>query len=456
MTNYDTDEARNIDEVEDRIIAFSEAMRTGETPFGARKAAELDIQFSADPSFGLTKERYGWYSNDTLFDSTFFTENGGTIDIETSATSGDSARIRSAYAGQYISHTVAEPGLGLIIPSKHLEYDSNERVSLTHGEISAELVEWDDSTGSGINAIGLSFEPDATYVQVRRGDSNVDFVPQKDWNIDSLDGTGPSGVNFRPEDGYVYIFEYSWYGQGSITFKILNANKGEMIPFHRTNIKGNPPTSTPNMPIQLTIENKTTADPLGARLGGLQFATHGSGNLEGDETGRTTEETRHTASSYIDTNVTLVNDAIDPFEEPGRPLISARRDLSNLESRTSLSLEVIDFFINSGGDVYIFIFDEFDDANALTNASFGPPISRDATNESRIETDTSATDYTPQSAALRGMLYVSGDKNAAEVITGDSSAKVPLESTTVVTAALPPGNNSTYAQPALLSLREGF
>jgi len=43
-----------------------------------------------------------------------------------------------------------------------------------------------------------------------------------------------------------------------------------------------------------------------------------------------------------------------------------------------------------------------------------------------------------------------------EVITGDSTARLPLDATTIVTAALTPGGNPTYAQPALLEVKEGW
>lgn len=433
--------------------------RIAETPFGATKTAELDIQFIIDPSYGLTRSRYGWHSNDVLFDSTFFTELDGSIEIQTSATSGDTARIRSAYPGRYIPHTLAEPGMGLQIPAKHLQYDTSgrgETVSLTHGEISAEIVEWDDSTDSGVNAHGISFEPDGLYVQIRKGDSNVVFVRQENWNIDPLDGTGPSGKTLRPENGQVWNFPFTWYGHGALVVAVQDARTGQMLAVHRANIDGDVSLGNPNLPIQLTVENKTTADPLSCRVGGMQFATHGSSNLSRTERGRENQISRHTGSSYITNNVTLTNNEIDAYAEPGVPLISARRDLTELNSRVGLGMEVSDFFINSGGNVYIFIWDEFDETNALTGQNFRNLNSQQEV-ESRMEVDTEATDYTPgANAVIRGMLFVSGDKNTAELVTGEASSRLPLEATTVVTAALPPGANSTYAQPALLTMRESF
>lgn len=433
--------------------------RIAETPFGATKTAELDVQFSIDPSYGLTRSRYGWYSNDVLFDSSLLNERDGSIEIQTTATGTDSARLRSAYPGRYVAHTLAEPGLGLQIPAENLEYDTSgrgETVSLTHGEISAEIVEWDESTDSGINAHGLSFESDGVYVQIRKGDSNIEFVRQENWNIDPLDGTGPSGKTLRPENGQVWNFPFTWYGHGSLAISVQDPDTGQMLPVHRTNIDGDVSIGTPNMPVQVTVENQGTADPMGCRIGGMQFATHGAGNLTPDERGRETQVTRQTGNSYIDLNATTTNNEIDPYAEPGRPLICARRDLTQLRSRVSLGLEVADFAINSGGNLYIFIWDEYDDTAALTGENFRELNSQLST-ESRMEVDTEATAYTPgANSVIRGILNITGDKNTAESVTGEASSRVPLEATTIVTAALPPGNNSTYAQPALLTMRESF
>lgn len=427
------------------------------TPFGARKTAELDVQFSIDSSFGLTRERYGWYSNDVLFDSTLFEEINGEIKLETTATGTDSCRIRSAYPGQYIPHTFAEPGLAVAVPSEHIERDSNNLTSLTHGEISIHAVEWNDSTDSGENSLGLSLESDATYFQIRKGNTDIAKIPQEDWNIDPMDGTGPSGNILRPEDGLIYNFPFTWYGHGALYLSVLDTDTGELMPLHREKIDGETSLGTANLPVQLTVENQGTADPLAAKLGGLQWSTYGSIGVEDNESGRTTEITRRTSSSYIDRNVTVTDNAVDPFAQPGRPLVSVRRDENELRSAVSLSVDIINFFINSGGNLYVFIFDEFGAANALTDENFGNPEAQNLPAESRLEVDTSATDYTPGSdAVLRTMLFVAGDKNQADVIAGDSSTRMPLDSTTVVTAALPVGANSTYAQPALLDVRESF
>jgi hypothetical protein len=71
------------------------------TPFDAMKTAEQNVQFAIDPSHGLTKSRYAWYSNENRFDSTFVSEDIGAIGLQTGSSGSDTARIRSAFSGQY-------------------------------------------------------------------------------------------------------------------------------------------------------------------------------------------------------------------------------------------------------------------------------------------------------------------------------------------------------------------
>lgn len=61
----------------------------------------------------------------------------------------------------------------------------------------------------------------------------VDFkVPQSQWNIDKMDGTGPSGVNINLSKMQMFYIDYSWYGAGAIRFGFKD-HKGEVIYCHR-------------------------------------------------------------------------------------------------------------------------------------------------------------------------------------------------------------------------------
>jgi len=442
---------------------FQEAPAYGQTPYGATKTAELNVQFAIDPSFGLSEERYGWYSDGVFLDDTNITEANGRLKLETNAADGASnVRLRSSYPGQYIAHTISEPGLGAEIDPSNIERDADNLVSLTHGEISLELGSIDTATQTGINAHGISYESDATYHQVRVDQQDVLKTPQKDWNIDTMDGSGdldnPSGLKLTPEDGYVYQFIYSWYGEGAMILALQDPDNG-IIPLNSyvpNESEGRPPLSSPNLPIQVTVLNKGTADSLSVTVGGMQYATHGKGDIK--TTTRTTEEARVTGGGFISDQVTLTDESVDPFNSTLSPLVAARRN-SELTVQKSLRFEVDNVLLDCQSDVYAFIFDEFRPGDSGLDGTFSPPKSKGATTrESRILTNTTATTYSPTTdSVLRGFVFIPSSKNdPALIVGGDASSRIPLRSTVIIAAALAPGENATAATPALVKFLEGF
>ena len=57
-------------------------------------------------------------------------------------------------------------------------------------------------------------------------------IPQSQWNIDKLDGTGRSGFNIDLSKIQMFYADYSWYGAGAIRFGVKD-QKGEVIYCHR-------------------------------------------------------------------------------------------------------------------------------------------------------------------------------------------------------------------------------
>jgi len=57
-------------------------------------------------------------------------------------------------------------------------------------------------------------------------------IPQSQFNIDKLDGTGSSGFNLDITKIQMWMMDYSWYGAGAIRFGVKNA-RGEFIFAHR-------------------------------------------------------------------------------------------------------------------------------------------------------------------------------------------------------------------------------
>lgn len=424
-----------------------------DSPFGARKTAPQFTQLSIDPSQGLTRKRYGWWSNGTLFDETLFSDVESGIRLETTATGTDEARIRSAYPGQYISQSVAQPGLGLVVDDANVEIDASGNISLTHGEIHAGAFYWDDAGDAPDTGLGWTWDASGWEFFIKSLGSHIgpSPIPQTAFGIDRGDGNDWSGRLLDPSHGYIWNFPHTWYNEGPLSGAWVNPTNNHIEELVRGVVNGRPSVDTPNLPIQLVARNAGTGQSLGVELGGMQYSTYGSGRDDLERRG--TDETR-VGDSLVTTQRTLTENAIDPTSEPGTPLISAQREAGredlNLRSTRIRAKPV-------GGDIYIFAWDEYDPDTALTGASFTDPISPNNVGlESHIVTDTQATDYAPEVAVFRGIEpFDGGTGNNVSAKDSDIDERIPIGATRVFTAVTEENANIDL-KPIEVTFEEGY
>jgi len=65
-------------------------------------------------------------------------------------------------------------------------------------------------------------------------DNSIAFVNQTNFNIDKLDGTGPSGINLTTTFGKIHVWRimFQWLSAGNIYYQIENPNTGTFMTFH--------------------------------------------------------------------------------------------------------------------------------------------------------------------------------------------------------------------------------
>ena len=123
--------------------------------------------------------------------------------------------------------------------------------------------------------------PNGIFVAIRR--AGVDTViPQSSWNVDPLNGTGPSGENLNLAKGNIFQIVYTWYGYGVIEFKVVLPNPTtlaqEVITVHRYSPTGQTNLADPNLPLRAEIFNNGTAAAFNLFVGGRQFSILGAYN----------------------------------------------------------------------------------------------------------------------------------------------------------------------------------
>jgi hypothetical protein len=85
---------------------------------------------------------------------------------------------------------------------------------------------------------------------------DVDDIPQSEWNVDPMDGTGPSGIKLDFTKEVFMTLDLQWQGDGRVRFGFFY--NGCIIYAHKFLFSGTldaPYMSTPSLPIKHEIEN---------------------------------------------------------------------------------------------------------------------------------------------------------------------------------------------------------
>ncbi len=112
---------------------------------------------------------------------------------------------------------------------------------------------------------GFFFEQDGSNLKVVRrtktSGSIVDnVVNQSDWNIDILDGTGPSGITLDESKDNLYIVDMQWLGAGRIRYGFDFGGQIQYVhQIKYANTDTVPFTVTGNLPFRTEIENTAAA-----------------------------------------------------------------------------------------------------------------------------------------------------------------------------------------------------
>jgi len=420
------------------------------TPYRAQKTAAQTVQFSLDPDAPVSKKRWFFASNGVDFDKTNITGGTGEIELATTATGSDTARLRTAISGEYVSHALAEPGQAVRIPAEHLQYETDGAVQLSHGRVIWGAFTYDRANQSIENGLGLVLDTAGLSAFLRKESTHVGDSPvaQANWNRDpALDPGRGTGV-LSLSSGLTWNQPYTWYNANPLTVGFVDKRLDRFRPTHQFAPDTSPTMGTPNLPIQFIVENQGTADPLEAYVGGVQYSTFGATrdgrNIRRTVTGRTTQ------NQAIDTATVSNNNTVDAFAEPGVPLLAVRR-----RGRDTMPLNTDSFEIRPTTDVYVFVWDEYDAPTALTGANFRRPHGDNTGDESQVEVDTEATAYTPETAVLREALPLKGaDTTPVEFADERTGNAVPDRAARLVTAAH--RGNQGDVDPIRARLTEGY
>jgi hypothetical protein len=109
------------------------------------------------------------------------------------------------------------------------------------------------------NGIYLELDGNTLYMVERSivtGSVISTRTAQSDWNVDKLDGTGPSGIILDKTKAQIFFMDIEWLGLGTVrTGFVIN---GQFVPchyFHHANIIDTTYITTASLPLRYEIEN---------------------------------------------------------------------------------------------------------------------------------------------------------------------------------------------------------
>ncbi|MFC7373100.1 hypothetical protein ACFQPF_15780 [Fictibacillus iocasae] len=228
-----------------------------DSQFSDLRVAQKSAQFEVKSVYGITflrDETAGVAGGDVTNDGTLYY-------VSTSSNPASYARLQTAERGRYIPGRAAEASIGLLI------------TQLPQGD---QIIRWgyfDDLDGFffGVNANGY-------FIGIRRQGMDL-IIPRSEWNVDPLDGTGPSRQSIDLGTGHIFIITYSW-GFGTVSFRIAasepsNGTNQEVFILHNFDPPDTTTIQDPNQPVRIEVVNNGTALPLTVPVAGRSYSIIG-------------------------------------------------------------------------------------------------------------------------------------------------------------------------------------
>jgi len=283
--------------------AFSQILTNDPLRYGPGQGAEFlgTCAFTAGVAnssqvFGIGDDDEGFYFgyNGTSFG--VLRRSGGSLELKkltiTAAATGsgnititlDGTAVAVAVtAGDTISQVVAKivaASADLLNAGRGWEVSTEDNVSVLFLSLVAENAagsfSFTDTGGTGVTA-GAFSEPVAGIAPTNT------WVAQASWNVDAMDGNGPSGMTLDQTKGNVYRIQFQYLGYGAVVFQIENSETGTFQTVHIIKYANTATTPTlVNPTLNLSGIIKTESGYSGGALS-MKTASMG-GFIEGKET----------------------------------------------------------------------------------------------------------------------------------------------------------------------------
>jgi hypothetical protein len=207
------------------------------TAFGEMSVAELQPVVQQSFIYNNNADAV----NETTTGSGSITNANALCKVDTTAATSSSARLETVRFLKY------RPGQGAIA-----RWTAIFTTGVAGSEQHAGCFDDDNGYGFGYNG--------ATFGLFSRTGGTDTWVAQTAWNVDKMDGTGPSGQTLDQTKGNVYQVQFQFLGFGAIVFSVEDASNGRITIVHKIqypNTNTQPSVENPSFPLAVEVENTT-------------------------------------------------------------------------------------------------------------------------------------------------------------------------------------------------------
>ncbi len=300
------------------LLALDPAMdnRLEMVMIGDRRGRIADFH----PSF-TSKNRLRVSDQQTRFFSTFQYDKAPSVWDEQTTGGGVATWDTN---GRHVDMVVSDPGDEVIRQTRSvMEYIPSRSTQISfafnfkNGDtgVRRRIGIFDDNNGAyfedgedGIHYVVIRSSVSGSVVETR--------VPQSQWNVDKLDGTGHSQTILDLTKVQMLVIDYEWYGAGHVEFSFLIDNERILVhDFEHANKVAEPWSATPFLPIRSEITQIS--------------ATSGSYSLEQYSTSQVLEGSSKDTGISRSITTALAGKSL-PLANTWYPLLSIRLKSNNL------------------------------------------------------------------------------------------------------------------------------
>jgi hypothetical protein len=182
-----------------------------------------------------------WSTETATGGTTTFNANQGLIDLDVTAASGSEVIRETTKVFSY------QPGKSLLVLSTFVMSSAKANLRQRIGYYGANngyYLELDNST---VSFVERSFVTGAVV--------NTP-VAQASWNVDPMDGSGPSGITLDLTKAQILFMDLEWLGVGTVRIGfVINGNFYVCHKFHHANIIASTYITTASLPLRYEITN---------------------------------------------------------------------------------------------------------------------------------------------------------------------------------------------------------